>query len=262
MPKIKINESAFASEIKHYFETREFDMRLVDATLRTCMPECEQDSQFRLDHKCNGLRFDYTGELMMLLLERAYYELRQKTSSHEYCSGVAKAMQRFADGFGEDADLCYSHFLMHGINASTLDCVIQKIQDNARIIHETRTGRQHFIDSIPQPVDIGFDLKLGFDWGQTDDYFGICCYAYDKSTQWPEGCTGYLAKFSIFTDTTNKIVYGLTVQGQQTYGEKSGKDKKKRQSICETYCKTWHGPTRVCYQTCRRSHALKRIHEN
>ncbi len=164
---------------------------------------------------------------MMLLLERAYCGLTPQPYLDDYCAHVANAMQYFADGFGEDADLCYSHFLMHGINEPTLEGVMDKIRENARIIHETRRGRPSLIDSLHSPVDLGFGLKLDFDWGQTDDYFGICSYAFDESIQWPGGCTGYLAKFSIFTDHTNKTVYGFTIQGQQTYGEKDGKDKKK-----------------------------------
>lgn len=221
MVKIKINESAFASELKSYFNTHQFDSTKVDSTLRTCIAQCKQSKYSGVDHACNGLRFGYTGELMLLLIERAFNELEHKVRIDEYCAGIARSMQHFANGFKEkDADLCYSHFLMHAINQSLLEKVINKIENNARIIHETQAELPNFISSLNPPVQMSHDLKLGFDRGQTDDYFGICNYMYDESLKYASGCSDYIAKFSIFLDVTNKIVYGFTVQGRMVEKKK------------------------------------------
>lgn len=219
MPKIKINESAFASQIKQYFDTRQFNADRLDSTLRTCTPKCDIESRFRLHHACNALSFDYTGELLLLLIKKAHETLEDKTTINNYCENIAQTMQYFADGFGEDTDagLSYPHFLMHGIASKKLENVINKIKNNARIIHETRANREHFINSIKLPLNVDYGLKIDFGNGQSDDFFGTCCFMYDKTiSDWSSGCFGYVAKFSIFLDITNKTIYGLTLQGKES----------------------------------------------
>jgi|GEM_PF-5441815 len=202
-----IKEDALAKFLAEKIQTNVYnpqeDDDRFDSTLRTCTPACPDEC-----HKCPGINFDYTAQAATLLLKRAHEKL--PVTPEQFSSAIARAIQTFAHGFTEPKNhMCYPQFLLHGIEQNTLEAVVAKIEDNSRIIHETRAQAGAHYGRLALP----HELALGIAGCDTEDYFGICHFLHRRDTH-AAPSYHYLAKFSVFLDASNKTVYGLTVQGQ------------------------------------------------
>lgn len=72
----------------------------------------------------------------------------------------------------------YPHFLLHGIEQNTLKAVVAKIEDNSKIIHETRAQATAHYGHLALP----HELALGITGCDTEDYFGICHFLHRRDT--------------------------------------------------------------------------------
>lgn len=219
-----IREQALADIIAQSLTGNEIDDHALDSTLRTCKNGCDPRC-----YRCPGINFDYTSGLVLLLLKRAYTGLAQTTTPTEYATRVARAIHVFAREFSNKTNsMCYPHFLLHGIELPTTQQTAEKIEDNARIIHETRASKHAHQNA--RRISLPHELYLGASGGDTDDYFSTCYYlAREGTIAGPSH--SYLAKFSIFRDVTNKTIVGLTVQGQtaSTHRNKDGNAPKNKE---------------------------------
>ena len=199
----------FADKIEEYLETPDkFDEKSIEATLNSVDPDDRHGARI-------GIRFDYTIELVMKLLARAYHTLNDGTSLRVFSQETAEAMQNFARPFPEKEDImCYPHFLMHGIAKPTLEAVVRKINENSRIIHATLKVRDGITKRYSHAT-VSNDLQLGMVNGVTDDFFGISYLLAKGSETWPHGISGYIAKASFFLDTELRDIYVLTLQGSR-----------------------------------------------
>lgn len=204
---VLIREDALADIITRSLAGEKLEQGALDQTLRTCHDKCD-----KLCYWCPGINFDYTSDLVLLLLERAYRQLKTPASPRAYAQRIATALQHFADEFPHTKNtMCYPHFLMHGLSLPTADDIGKKIEDNGRILHETIAFRT---DHKREPKqDLPHELYLGNAGGDTDDYHSTCYYLARQGVN-AGASYHYIAKFSVFRDTTNKIIVGLTVQGQ------------------------------------------------
>ncbi|MBI5066566.1 hypothetical protein HZA97_10140 [Candidatus Woesearchaeota archaeon] len=222
----KINIPEFARYVENYiaysFDRENFLMRLVEESLST-------------PYQKEGVCFCHNTELALRLLKTGYDSLRD-VRSRDYSIAVAKAMQEFAEPFPSgDYNLCYPHFLLHGLELGTLEGVVGKIRNNSRIIHETlaiRAKVAHEYDvkefvpvkGVEMPVDPnngahfveGFHtaLSTAFCYGLCEDFFGITLALGKQCSGHPRG-SNYIVKVSFFLDTTKKEIYIITIQGKQ-----------------------------------------------
>jgi hypothetical protein len=162
----------------------------------------------------NGIRFGYNTRLVMRLLDRAYCYLHHQPDLMVFSEQVAKAMQDFAKPFPEGENLCYPHFLLHGLVQPTLDAVVDKIHNNSRIIHETLCGREAII-AKNRTVPLGNSLELVMVQGLTDDLFGIAYLLTKADEILKNSASGYVAKACFFIDQTNKELYVMTLQSRR-----------------------------------------------
>ncbi|MEK6961600.1 MAG: hypothetical protein AABX47_10640 [Nanoarchaeota archaeon] len=169
--------------------------------------------KLRLDDR-HGLCFDYTIELAMKLFDRAFHNLHDGTTAAGFARKIAGSMADFGDRFNESLVSCYPHFLLHGISADRLDPTLEKIQDNSRIIHETLIERAGFVARHGRSI-LGNDLESAYCVSDVSDHcFGVTSLLVTNCR--PYGTYyGYVAKFGIFLDKTNREAIGLGVQGQK-----------------------------------------------
>ena len=224
---VVIDESGFASLIQNYLiNPTGFKLELVDAVL--CKPvgrssaneapgeyHGEQSSillsSIPFSEK-QGITFGYTGELVMVLLLRAFNRLLEKPSAEAFAERVSKAFQDFARPFPGEPTMCYPHFLLHGIANQTLEGVAGKIEENSRIIHETIANKGAIVQGVGR-VSVQGDLYIDLYSGLVEDYFGIACVMAKKGASLVSSASNYIAKASFFVDATNGDLYVLTIQG-------------------------------------------------
>jgi len=165
--------------------------------------------------EAHGIRFGYTTVLVMQLIDRAYNGLADRCNIRKYGEAVAEAMQNFARPFpDEQSELCYPHFLLHGLVQPTLEEVIDKIDSNGRIIHETLEVGRKLMDEYGQ-VNLDGNLRLLMSSGCTDDYFGIAHLLAKQDAILVSSASSYITKASFFVDMTNKDIYVMTLQGRR-----------------------------------------------
>lgn len=225
---VSINKSGFASKIEEYCRdpnkpenwflevTARPDADTVYSTL--CVPTgkvAPESSTFFPRLEMHGIAFGYNTELVMKLINRAYNNLSEDCDLTDYSKAVAESMQGFAEPFpdGEET-LCYPHFLLHGLVQPTLEQVLNKIDSNSRIIHETRKDKDKIMKKYGR-VGINGGLQLTMANGATDDYFGIAHLLAKDDEKYPSSSCGYVAKASFFVDQTNNEIYVMTVQGRR-----------------------------------------------
>ena len=220
---VSIDVSEFANKVQEYHintdrpESWFFPQLpddLFDGTVESCLRiHFEKGAEWRPWPSRTGIRFGHNTRLVMQLLERAYQELT--VDVEDYSQAVAEAMQNFARPFSEDDDnLCYPHFLLHGIVQPTLEGVVDRINTNSRIIHETLELREEIIRSYGRIILEG-DLQLAMSSGCTDDYFGIAYLFAMQDAILLSSATSYLTKASFFVDQTEGEVYVITLQGRR-----------------------------------------------
>ena len=221
---VTIDETGFADRINQYLENPPilFNHDVVESTLNKISPLSRHNS---------GIRFGHNTELVMKLFARAYHCLNDsKISKEDFSEKMAVAIQDFAKPFPEGDNLCYPHFLLHGIAQPTIDSIVEKIGNNSRIIHETLI--------VQRPIIIHYGVKdlrgvlLRLCNGGTDDYFGICHFLFSSAQEpYASRTSGYIAKASFFVDTTKKELYVITIQGRRY--EALGKSEDKNERIRE-----------------------------
>lgn len=148
----------------------------------------------------------------MQLFERAYQALEDGTEIENFADSVAKAMARFAEPFPDDENnMCYPHFLLHGIARPTLDEVVARVDTSSRIIQETLAQRDH-IKARYRRRDVPND-KRGITAGNggVEDYFGMILTMHDWNGEISR--SPFLAQTSFFVDTSNSDVYVMSLQG-------------------------------------------------
>lgn len=203
---VNIDVSGFAGRIRNYLESPErFSQEAVVDTLDLVDPQ----SRFG---KRKGITFGYNTKLVMDLLARAYY-LSNGNDKPSFSDRVAHAIQNFATPFPERDNLCYPHFLFHGLVQPNIDDVIAKIESNSRIIHETLNNRDEIMKEHGS-VALEGGLQLAMDHGVTDDYFGIAYLLAKDDAILLSSSYGYIAKTSFFVDKTIGDVYVMTIQGR------------------------------------------------
>ncbi len=205
---VNINTTSFAQKIQEYLEApATFNQEAIVDTLNLIDPL----SKWK---KRKGITFGYNTQLVMQLLARAYVLLTDKIDSHHFSEEVAKAVQDFAQPFPSHDNLCYPHFLFHGLVQPTLDEVVERLNNNARIIHETLRSKDKIMkEHKSQSLD--GNLQLSMSNGCTDDYFGIAYLLAKQDIILLSSANGYIAKASFFVDETNKEIYVITLQGRR-----------------------------------------------
>ena len=124
-------------------------------------------------------------------------------------------MQLFARPFPDgQSELCYPHFLLHGLVQPSLESIVAKLNNNSRIIHETLSEEDKLIAKHGRVILDG-GIQLAMAHGATDDYFGIAYLLAKDSKKFPSSSSGYVAKASFFVDRTNGDVYVMTLQGKR-----------------------------------------------
>ena len=204
---VNIDVTGFAGRVRDYLDSPEgFSQEAVVDTLNVIDPQSRWKER-------NGITFGHNTELVMYLLGRAFY-LSQGNDKTGFSHRVAQAVQKFAEPFADTDNLCYPHFLFHGLVQPNLDDVINKIEGNSRIIHETLDDRRRII-SEHGSVKLDGGLQLVMSDGLTDDYFGIAYLLAKQDERLIGSSTGYIAKASFFVDKTNGDVYVMTMQGRR-----------------------------------------------
>ncbi|WP_457574380.1 hypothetical protein [Desulfolithobacter sp.] len=221
----KIRKKAFAHCIEEYLlDPASFEQERFDASLyticRQSVPGAEASAGTRPQQRdvLQGLCFSEHIDMVMFLLAHAFATLEDNTTREEFAAAIARAMQSFAEPLADDALACYPypHFLLHGIACPTLDRVVDRLRANGRIIHETLADRARFMAVHGGPVALDHGISLRMEEGSVEDYLGICCYLVRSDETQPHGTdTTFIAKACFFLDTSEKILYVLTVQGQR-----------------------------------------------
>lgn len=227
---VRIDVKGFADKIKEYHEDPQkpdkwfyppitkFTVDDDSVESRLCIPFEERkifDGEPYSSVNRRGITFDYTMQLAMQLIERAYNRLTDGSYIQDYAKAVAKAMQRFARPFPKDeVTMCYPHFLLHGIAQPTLEEVADKINTSGRIIHETLSAGDKLREDYGV-VKFNGNLRLSMSGGCVDDYFGIAYLLAKQDAVLLSSAASYIAKVSFFVDTTNKEIYVITVKGSK-----------------------------------------------
>ncbi|MBU1111285.1 MAG: hypothetical protein KJ896_00775 [Nanoarchaeota archaeon] len=218
---VKINTQRFADKVEEYlidsnkpeewFKLNEWTAN--DSSVSGTL--CLKSGTGILNRESIGIRFGYNTLLVMQLFRRAYEHLEESVSPKEYANATAQAMERFAEPFPEDAnELCYPHFLLHGLIQPSLEDVVQRFDTNSRIIHETNDSWRNIIKEFGS-VDTEGNTKLELVMGVTDDYFGIACLLAKRDERHVSSANGYIAKVSFFLDGAERDIYVMTIQGKR-----------------------------------------------
>jgi hypothetical protein len=219
-----INEAGFARELDAFLadpSTYSYEAM----TLTLCpglIPQMYGVLPPRLAHLATedqrgGLSFDYSVKLALSLLHRAHERLPE-TQRGGFAQRAAHAIAGFAAPFPDDIIPASPYFLLHGIAQPTLDGAVAKVEDNARIIHETLEQRDGF-RSRQGKRELAHGLELRFDNGYaTDDSFGIAALLYRQGDEGVTAYEGYLAKLPFFIDPTKGEAVAMSVQGEISPG--------------------------------------------
>lgn len=226
----QIRQKAFANRIEEYltapasFEERRFDSSLYTVGTETRTRVLDGGSTTETVKVLRGLCFGPHIELVMILLAHAYKGLRDQTRIREYSRAVSEAIQKFAEPLMDGDPACYPNpsFLLHGTRKTSLGAIINRLNTNGRIIHETIGRRVGFIRKHGQATHLGHGLKMLMEDGATEDCYGICCFITREEENNPHGTdTSYIAKVSFFLDSRDRELYVITIQGQRvTAGKK------------------------------------------
>lgn len=226
----QIRQKAFANRIEEYLTTpASYEERRFDSSLYTVVRESRTrvtagGSITATVKVLHGLCFGPHIELVMILLAHAYNGLRDYTRIREYSRVVSESIQGFAEPLADGDPACYPNpsFLLHGIRKVSLGAIIDQLDNNARIIHETMARRAAFIKDHGQATLLEHGIKMLMEDGVTEDYYGICCYITKEEEDNPHGTdASYIAKVSFFLDSRDRDIYVITIQGQRvTFAKK------------------------------------------
>jgi len=220
----QIRQKAFSNRIEEYlYNSKSFDDKRFDSSLYQVVTQnkklktaaCPSSQLLKV---IRGLCFSDHIELVMILIDRAYRGLHDQSSVKTFALAISKALQTYAEPLADGDYACfpYPYFLLHGLEKTTIDKVVRKLEENSRIIHETLAIRAQFMKEFAGPVYLKQNLKMLMEEGSAEDTSGICCYLTNSSVQHPHGTdSSYIAKASFFLDTSNKDFIVITIQGQR-----------------------------------------------
>lgn len=217
----QINQQAFAARIEEYinnptcFEQEFFDSSLHTVTERVPLLLHQGGKEGLLD--LQGLCFEENIELVMILLAHGYRSLQQPASLTAYCVAMAQAMQSFAGplAINDPASYMEPHFLLHGLEKTTIAANVAQCEDNGRIIHETLHVRAGYMAKHGCKTLLGNGLQMMMENGFAEDNLGICCFMTKDDEPNPHGAgQSYSAKVSFFLDTSHMEITIITIQGQ------------------------------------------------
>lgn len=227
---VEINQKALAQAVQDYLKNPQkykkhqytfFSGFWDDLEKRTInLPYPEPSALFTT---YRGIRFGHNFPLVFQLSERAFRGLEEKCFPAAFAEQISLSIAAFAKPFEERDNLCYPHFLLHGLEKSTAEEVAGKINENSRMIHETRTATRYFLEKYEKKNPLTADLAIGMSMGHTDDFFGLSLVICPTEDSWISSTSGYTAKTSFFIDTTNKSATVMTIQGQRADTKESKK---------------------------------------
>jgi hypothetical protein len=220
----RIRQTAFSNRIEEYLHNAgSFNQQRCNSSLykvftkerdKTSLASTPKEG----DKVMRGLNFsDHIG-LVMMLIARSYRSLREQTETRTFARAVARALQTYASPIidGDYACFPYPYFLLHGLEKSTIDEVVRKLEENGRIMHETLACRAQFMAKHGGPLYLEQDTKMLMEEGAAEDTSGICSYLTKASEEHPHGTdSSYIAKVSFFLDTLNREIIVITIQGQR-----------------------------------------------
>ena len=145
-------------------------------------------------------------------LRVAYAQLKVPCTPQEFSQNIAEALQEFACMRARGEYLTYPHFLLHGINQDTVDNVVKKIIDNARIIQETEKLKPGLFNrsGIVRPIQGGAYFLLLTN-GDSDDFHGFSLRLSKDGRYFSE----VIAKVGFLLDETNRTGIIVNVQGRK-----------------------------------------------
>lgn len=227
----QIRQKAFSNRIEEYLDdSASFDEKRFDSSLYHVVRQNREritaaGTSTRVVKVLQGLCFSEHIDLVMLLLDHAYRSLHDHTGRAAYARAISRALQSYAEPLADGALACfpYPHFLLHGLDRSTIEEVCGKLVSNGRIIHETLDARPRFMRAHGGPVYLEQDMKMLMEEGAAEDSLGICCYLTRAAEPEPHGTDcSYIAKASFFLDTSRREIIIITLQGQRVQkGNKS-----------------------------------------
>lgn len=162
-----------------------------------------------------GLHFGHNIDLILVAVRKSFLTLQQACELSEFLGVVCNLLQEFAGlKHFEPNELCYPHFLLHGIyNQRTLSHVENRIRNNIRIIDETLTAKKDWSLGSSISYSMHLPIHIRIVDGTCDDFFGI---SYDL---YLNGDYKRIAKVSVFVDPSNKMAYVATFQGPHIRAE-------------------------------------------
>lgn len=164
-----------------------------------------------------GIVLCYGDDEGMAAIVRAYQNLQVPASEERFAQLIAAEFKAFAGQFpAHDHNLCYAHFLLHGLRQNSAEQVAAKIADNARIIAETGKMEETLLGmSVPECRVQGYRFRL--ERGVTDDYQGISFVLESRNSTLT---LSPLAKAGFFIDATNAQAVVINVQGRKNLHRK------------------------------------------
>ena len=172
-------------------------------------------------------------------IARAYSTLKEKPEREVFGKTIADAINRFASFFPEgEHNLCYAHFLLHGIARETLPEVVEQIRTNARIIHEMIAARDTIEEKFGPQKQLEGGLRLQLCRGQTDDFHGLSFQLYHPVQSASDSHP--FAKAGFFIDTTNNEAIIVNVQGRKNKLGKSGESLKQDRILGREFARFAH----------------------
>jgi hypothetical protein len=145
---------------------------------------------------------------------RSYSRLKDNVTPENFAEQIAEELNRFAEHLPEDRhNLCSPHFLLHGLVQDTVEAVIAKISDNARIMRSTEEHRDRiFLLDPPTSRIAGYTFHLGS--GDIDGFQGIRIGLNKEARSLT---LAPLAKIEFFIDNENSTAVIINVQGRKNH---------------------------------------------
>ena len=148
------------------------------------------------------------------LLIDSYINLTEQIDPERFFSETIERM----NSFPKSHEKLWPEFMLHGIRQNGLTEVIDKIDDNMRIMLETTSAREDIIDQFAIRMYDQFGLKTDMCNGTAECNLGIWQSLLDKSRA--NLGIEYNAKIGFYLDATNTEAYIFSVQGKNSHGKR------------------------------------------
>lgn len=166
------------------------------------------------NNKGRGITMCYGDPEGIAAITRAYDSLTEEQDINVFGLAVAEAIDQFASFFPEgEHNLCYPHFLLHGIARPTLTEVVEQIRNNARIIIGTLSVRDSIRAQFGKPRLIDGGLSLCIRNGLGDDFDGLSFQLFHPDQ--PLSDNNPFAKAGFVLDTSINQATVVNLQGRK-----------------------------------------------